>query len=157
MSSPTSSTPLDALFAELSRTGDRQEQSVAQTEVAVRPRVLVIEDDPVIIHLIEHILSRKGFAVEVATDGRQAQALIETASPPSVIVLDVMLPFVGGFELVECIRSRQDWKRVPILMLTSKSQESYVVRAFGAGVDDYVIKPFRPEELVARVKRLAGA
>jgi DNA-binding response OmpR family regulator len=77
-------------------------------------------------------------------------------SPPAVVVLDVMLPFIGGFELVERMRDSPLWTNVPILMLTSKANESYVVRAFGQGVDDYVTKPFRPDELVARVRHLAG-
>jgi len=117
-------------------------------------RVLVVEDDPVVCHLIQHLLARIGLAVEVAEDGRRAQEIVRTQSPPSAVVLDVMLPFVGGFEIVGCVRSEPRWTRVPILMLTSKSQESYVVRAFGAGVNDYVTKPFRPEEFIARVRHL---
>ena len=118
------------------------------------PRALVVEDDPVISHLIEHLLRRRGFAVEVAADGQQADALFDTLPPPAVVILDVMLPFVDGFTLMERLRRTQGWANVPVIMLTSKSQESYVVRAFGAGVNYYVIKPFRPEELEARVRRL---
>ena len=117
-------------------------------------RVLVVEDDPVIAHLIEHILTRNGFVVDLAADGRRAEQMMNTLSPPAVVVLDVMLPFVGGFELVERVRNSELWADVPILMLTSKANESYAVRAFGAGVDDYVTKPFRPDELVARVQHL---
>jgi DNA-binding response OmpR family regulator len=115
---------------------------------------LVVEDDPVIAYLIEHVLTRKGFAVDVAVDGRRAQQML-TQPPPVVVVLDVMLPFVGGFELIEWFRGTPEWAHVPILMLTSKANENYVVRAFGAGVADYMTKPFRPEELAARVRRLA--
>jgi DNA-binding response OmpR family regulator len=117
-------------------------------------RVLVVEDDPVISHLIDHLLRRRGFTVQVASDGHQADELLDTLPPPAVVILDVMLPFVDGFTLVERLRRTPGWASVPVIMLTSKSQESYVVRAFGAGVNDYVIKPFRPEELVARVRRL---
>lgn len=119
--------------------------------------VLVVEDDPVVSKLIDHVLTRRGFAVTLAFDGRQARAIVEASAPPAVIVLDVMLPFVDGFELVASVREQPGWAKVPILMLTSKSHENYVIRAFGAGVDDYVVKPFRPEELAARVKRLAGS
>lgn len=125
-------------------------------EPIVSPRVLVVEDDPVISHLIEHLLTRSGFAVDLATDGREARDMVERSAAPSVVVLDVMLPFVGGFELVERMRRKSGWAKTPILMLTSKSHEGYVVRAFGAGVNDYVTKPFRPEELVARIRHLAG-
>jgi DNA-binding response OmpR family regulator len=120
-------------------------------------RVLVVEDDPVVSHLIDHVLTRTGFAVDLAVDGRQAKQMMDTLPPPSVVVLDVMLPFVGGFELVERVRKTPRWTDVPILMLTSQANESHVVRAFGAGVNDYVTKPFRPDELVARVRRLACA
>jgi DNA-binding response OmpR family regulator len=152
MSSQPSFIELEALLAGVID----PEQAPAAPVAAPPPRVLVVEDDPVMAQLIEHLLARKGFVVEIATDGHQAQTIVDTLAPPSVLVLDVMLPFVGGFQLVEHIRQRKEWAKVPILMLTAKSHESYVVRAFGAGVDDYVTKPFRPEELVARVRRLAG-
>ena len=117
-------------------------------------KVLVVEDDAVISHLIDHVLRRRGFNVQVASDGQQADELLDTLPPPAIVILDVMLPFVDGFTLVERLRRTPGWTSVPVIMLTSKSQESNVVRAFGAGVNDYVIKPFRPEELVARVRRL---
>jgi DNA-binding response OmpR family regulator len=127
------------------------------SEVAAPSRdILVVEDDPVVSGLIDHMLRRRGFAVRVVADGRSANELLDTMDPPAVVVLDVMLPFVDGFELIERIRHTPRWEAVPIIMLTSKSQESYVIRAFEAGVNDYVVKPFRPEEFVARVRRLAG-
>ena len=70
--------------------------------------------------------------------------------------MDVMLPYVSGFELISEIRQTPGWDGVPVIVLTSKSQESDVLRAFDAGVNDYVVKPFRPEEFVARVRRLGG-
>lgn len=140
----------------LHRHKDRQNDVARRVDPTLARRVLVIEDDPVIAYLIEHLLTRKGFVVEIAVDGRRAEQMMNTLSPPAVVVLDVMLPFVGGFELVERMRESPLWADVPILMLTSKANESYVVRAFGAGVDDYVTKPFRPDELVARIQHLAG-
>jgi DNA-binding response OmpR family regulator len=119
--------------------------------------VLVIEDDPVVSRLVEHLLMRRGFTVHVATDGLQAQNLLKTMPAPSVIVMDVMLPYVSGFELISEVRQQAGWGDVPVIMLTSKSQERDVLRAFDAGVNDYVVKPFRPEEFVARVRRLADA
>jgi DNA-binding response OmpR family regulator len=79
--------------------------------------------------------------------------MIEEIVPPELILLDVMLPFIDGFELLEQIRSKQNWSNVPIIMLTSKAQEKNIVRALEAGADDYIVKPFQPEELVARVRR----
>ena len=119
--------------------------------------VLVIEDDPVVSRLVEHLLMRRGFVVHVAADGLHAQSLLKTLSRPAVIVMDVMLPYVSGFELIAEIRQTPGWERVPVIMLTSKSQERDVLRAFDAGVNDYVVKPFRPEEFVARVRRLADS
>lgn len=119
--------------------------------------MLVIEDDPVVSRLVEHLLMRRGFVVHVATDGLQAQNLLKTLPRPTVVVMDVMLPYVSGFELIAEIRQTPGWDGVPVIMLTSKSQERDVLRAFDAGVNDYVVKPFRPEEFVARVRRLADA
>ena len=145
MSSQRSFVAIDAIVTELDR-----------ARAVAPPRVLVVEDDAVIGHLISHLLTRSGFIVELAADGQRAQELLDRVTPPTVVVLDVMLPFVGGFELIERVRAKPQWAKVPILMLSSKSHENYVVRAFGAGVDDYVTKPFRPDELIARVRRLAG-
>lgn len=135
-----------------------QNSSTLVADVAARLRdVLVIEDDPVVSRLVEHLLLRRGFVVHMATDGLQAQALLKTMPRPAVVVMDVMLPYVGGFELIAEIRQMPGWNDVPVIMLTSKSQERDVLRAFDAGVNDYVVKPFRPEEFVARVRRLADA
>jgi DNA-binding response OmpR family regulator len=134
------------------------ESSSTQTADVTAPQlrnVLVIEDDPVVARLVEHLLMRRGFAVHVAADGLRAQSMLQTMARPAVIVMDVMLPYVSGFELIAEIRQTPGWERVPVIMLTSKSQERDVLRAFDAGVNDYVVKPFRPEEFVARVRRLA--
>ena len=135
-----------------------QNSATTVADVAARLRdVLVIEDDPVVSRLVEHLLLRRGFVVHIATDGLQAQALLKTMPRPAVVVMDVMLPYVSGFELISEIRQTPGWDGVPVIMLTSKSQERDVLRAFDAGADDYVVKPFRPEEFVARVRRLAEA
>ena len=128
-------------------------------DLTVQPSrdVLVIEDDPVVSRLVGHLLTRRGFVVHIAADGLQAQALLMTLPRPAVVVMDVMLPYVGGFELIAQIRQTPGWDRVPVIVLTSKSQESDALRAFSVGVNDYVVKPFRPEEFVARVRRLADS
>lgn len=117
-------------------------------------RILVVEDDADISYVIRFMLEREGFAVEVAGDGRQAEARITTGDPPALAVLDVMLPFVDGFQLLRTIRATAGWSAVPVIMLTAKSQEGDIVRALDAGASDYVVKPFQPEELLARVRRL---
>jgi DNA-binding response OmpR family regulator len=114
--------------------------------------VLVVEDDRVIATLVQHLLERRGYAVEVVPDGRAAVDRL-ASDPPGLVVLDVMLPFVDGFELIERIRGTASWRDVPIVMLTVRSQERHVVRALEAGANDYMIKPFKPGELAARIRR----
>lgn len=117
--------------------------------------VMVVEDDQIISSLLRHMLARRGFEVHLAMDGRQATQMVEElAVPPGLVMLDVMLPFVDGFDLITLMRSKNAWKDVPIIMLTSKAQEQNIVRALDAGATDYVVKPFQPEELMARVRHL---
>jgi len=122
----------------------------AQTE----PTAVVVEDDQIIVTLLEHLLSRRGFDVRIALDGRQATDFIDTLPPPALVLLDVMLPYLDGFELIKKIREHATWNQVPIIMLTAKSQEQNIVRALDYGANDYLIKPFRPEELLARIRRV---
>lgn len=121
---------------------------------SIKPAALIVEDDDQISFLLKFILEREGFQVHLARDGKQAQQLIEKLPPPGVVTLDVMLPYADGFQLLGLIRARPEWAEVPVLMLTAKSQEKEVVRALDAGASDYVIKPFKPDELRARVRRL---
>ena len=117
--------------------------------------VVVVEDDQIIATMLEHLLTRRGFKVEMASDGRQATQYIDRAeSAPVLVLLDIMLPYVDGFELITKIRQHATWRDVPIIMLTAKSQEHHIVRALDHGANDYVVKPFRPGELMARVRRV---
>jgi DNA-binding response OmpR family regulator len=116
--------------------------------------VLVVEDNDDIAFLIQFLLESEGFGVELARDGRAAAQVIATMAPPSMVVLDVMLPYTDGFQLLAQIRDRQEWAQVPVMMLTAKSQESEIARAHDAGANDYVVKPFQPSDLLARVRRL---
>jgi CheY-like chemotaxis protein len=124
---------------------------------ASRPVILVVEDDPIVSGLLRHSLTRRGFDVELASDGQQASALIDTLAPPRLVVLDLLLPHTDGIELTSLIRGKPDWNGVPIMMLTAKAQESWMERAHEAGVDDYIVKPFRPDEFVERVRRLVDS
>lgn len=117
------------------------------------PAVLIVEDDQIIATLLEHLLKRRGFVTNWAGDGQQALAFLDTLPPPALVLLDIMLPFLDGFELIQRIRGTAGWEDTPIIMLTSKTQERNVVRALDAGASDYVVKPFQPEELMARVRR----
>ncbi len=110
-------------------------------------RVLVVEDDPSTRALVARVLAGAGYAIIEATDGAQALDLLARADP-ALVVLDVGLPGVDGFEV--CRRLRRD-SRVPILMLTGHVAEEDVLRGFELGVDDYLTKPFSPRVLAARV------
>ena len=90
-----------------------------------------------------------------AADGQAAHELIDGGgSVADLALLDIMLPYVDGFQLISRIRGNARWKDVPILMLTAKSQEHDVIRALDAGADGYMTKPFRPGEIMARIRRL---
>ena len=98
------------------------------------------------------MLERGGYRVELATDGHAAQVRIEAGEPPAVMLLDVMLPHVDGLQLVTLLRRQPAWASVPVLMLSAKAQERDVARALQAGATDYIVKPFQPQDLLARVR-----
>lgn len=122
-------------------------------ETTVGQRVLVIEDEPHVQQLLEFFLEGEGFEVSIVGTGGDALALLD-GSPPSAVVLDVMLPHVDGVEILRRIRAHPPWESVPVLMLTAKGDEEDVVGAFDAGADDFVTKPFQLDALVARLRRL---
>lgn len=116
--------------------------------------VLIVEDDLVIARLLSTWLTQRGFNVEILSNGREAIENIEASSPPKLVFLDIVMPYADGFEVLSQMRANKSWKKVPIIMLTSKSSEANIVRAFEAGANDYVTKPFKPAELMARMSRL---
>lgn len=120
---------------------------------ATEGKILLAEDDADIAYLVRYILEREGYTVMLARDGRDAEAQI-AGDPPALAVLDVMMPFKDGFELLRLIRKHPAWAKVPVIMLTARTMESDIVRALDAGANDYMVKPFQPEELRARVRRL---
>jgi DNA-binding response OmpR family regulator len=125
-----------------------------ETESNPTPLVLVVEDDDHIAQVLRFMLERQAYRVVHLADGRAASEHIRNATErPDLVLLDVMLPYVDGFELVQLARARSDWADVPVLMLTAKNTERDTVRALDAGANDFVIKPFQPNELLARVRR----
>lgn len=120
-------------------------------------RALVIEDSEHTAYLLAFMLERAGYDVTTVGNGRDAQMLLAGSRTTDVILLDLMLPYVDGFQLLMQIRESPEWRSVPVLVLSRKSLESDVVRAFELGADDYVTKPFRPQELLARIRRLTLA
>lgn len=113
-------------------------------------RILVVDDDLHIRENLKRLLSYEGYSVALAADHREAFSQIEE-SPPDLVVLDLMLPGVDGLEICRRIRQTSD---VPILMLTAKGTLSDKVDGLDSGADDYLVKPFLPDELMARIRAL---
>lgn len=117
-------------------------------------RVLVAEDEPNIIESLTFLLERAGFQVDVETDGQEA---LNTAlsSPPHVLVLDVMLPSLDGYEVLRRLRADQRCADLPVLMLTAKGQREDRETALDCGADLFITKPFANSEIVSAVESLA--
>jgi two-component system phosphate regulon response regulator PhoB len=113
-------------------------------------RILVVDDEPDITALVAYHLARSGYRVSTATNGSDALKAIKTEHP-SLVVLDLMLPGLSGYEVIEQVRREPATAELPVLMLTARKDEVDRVRGFTLGADDYLTKPFSPQELVLRV------
>ncbi len=111
-------------------------------------KILVVDDDENLRRLVAAYLESEGYEVEEAADGPSAMAAVERAEP-QLVVLDLMLPGMGGLDVARRIRAK---RTTPILMLTARGSEDDMLQGFEAGADDYLVKPFSPKVLVARVK-----
>lgn len=117
--------------------------------------VLIVEDDEFTSELLKFLLEREQYAVHLASNGHAARAFMENNEPPTMVLLDVMLPFVSGLELLRLMRAKPGWEATRIIMLTAKSVGNDIARALDSGADDYLVKPFKPEELYARLRRFS--
>jgi DNA-binding response OmpR family regulator len=111
-------------------------------------KILVVDDEPIVTEVIERYLRREGYEVKVAADGPRGLELAR-AIAPDLVVLDVMLPKLDGLEVCRILRAEGN---IPIILLTARGEESDRILGLGLGADDYVVKPFSPGELVARIK-----
>jgi DNA-binding response OmpR family regulator len=111
-------------------------------------RVLVVDDEPMVREVVTRYLERDGFKVDAAEDGAEALRLA-AARRPHLVILDLMLPTIGGLDVLAALRERTD---VPVIVLTARSDEGDRVLGLELGADDYVVKPFSPRELAARVR-----
>ncbi len=121
--------------------------------MTTKPKILVVDDEPDAVELIEFNLKANGYEVATAADGEEALQKAR-AILPNLIILDLMLPEVDGMEVCKILRRDQRTQSIPIIMLTAKAAEIDRVLGLELGADDYVTKPFSPRELVLRVKRL---
>jgi two-component system phosphate regulon response regulator PhoB len=127
----------------------RQVQGVTETS-AVAERVLVVDDEPDIVALVAYHLAKSGYTVSTATSGPEGLA-VARRDKPSIIVLDLMLPGLSGLEVMEELRGDATTSRIAVLMLTARREESDRIKGLTLGADDYLTKPFSPQELVLRV------
>ena len=115
--------------------------------------ILVVDDDPVILQLLQVNFEMEGFIVITAADGREGVDRTR-ADRPDIVVSDVMMPKMSGIELVAELKADPDTADIPVLLLTAKAQQADIGAGIDAGADDYVTKPFEPLDLVDRVNRL---
>jgi len=115
------------------------------------PLILIVEDEPPLVEMLKYNFESAGFRTSVATDGQEALFQAEELTP-DLILLDWMLPEYSGIEICRKLRDRDATKSVPIIMLTARSEEDDRILGLNSGADDYVVKPFSPKELVARVQ-----
>jgi two-component system phosphate regulon response regulator PhoB len=119
----------------------------------VKPRILVVDDEPEAVELVEFNLKQAGYAVMTAADGAEALKKVR-GQTPDLVVLDVMLPEMDGFEICKALRLDPATAKIPIIMLTAKAAEIDRVLGLELGADDYLTKPFSPRELLLRIKKI---
>jgi DNA-binding response OmpR family regulator len=124
-------------------------------DVADKRTVLVADDELDLCELVTYRLTRSGYDVVQAHDGEQALQLA-LEQPPDLAVLDIMMPKLDGYELTRKLRVDERTRTMPIILLTALAQDADVAHGFEAGADDYIRKPFNPDELLARVRAVLG-
>ena len=118
---------------------------------AVMSRVLIVDDDELLLELLRFKLESRGYDVVSAEDGEAALARV-AAEPPDLIVLDMMMPGLDGLVVLQRLKQSQATSAIPVVMLTARKQQDDIVRALKLGAREYLVKPFMPEELLARMK-----
>jgi two-component system phosphate regulon response regulator PhoB len=117
----------------------------------LQPTILIVEDEPPLVELLTYNLDKAGMLTRIARDGEEALLAIEE-SKPDLVLLDWMLPYVSGIEICRRIRRDPETRDLPIILLTARGEEDDRVRGLEVGADDYVVKPFSPSELIARIR-----
>jgi two-component system, OmpR family, alkaline phosphatase synthesis response regulator PhoP len=116
-------------------------------------KILAVDDEKHIVRLVQVNLERQGYEVVTAFDGKEALQKVEEERP-DLVVLDVMMPYMDGFEVLQNLRRNPSTREIPVIMLTAKAQDADVFKGWQSGVDCYLTKPFNPMELISFVKRI---
>ncbi|MBI3710729.1 MAG: response regulator, partial [Proteobacteria bacterium] len=119
----------------------------------MKPQILIVEDETALVELVRYNLEAADYAVAVAADGEEALRAIAEGRP-DLVILDWMLPLVSGLEVCRQLRRKPETRSLPVIMLTARGEETDRIRGLETGADDYITKPFSPNELVARVRAL---
>ena len=129
-----------------------------RTSSVAEPRhVLVVDDEPHIGRIIKTKLEHGPFRVTLAYDGQQALDALDAHGDVALVVLDLMMPFLDGLEVLERMRARPEWERIPTVVLTAAGEERYQRKALSLGASEFLTKPFSPKKLFQRVSELSGA
>lgn len=118
-----------------------------------KKKIVLAEDNSTLSLLLKFRLEKEGFELLIAKDGKEAVELIEQHKP-DLILTDIMMPFMSGLEVISHVRNKLGMQEVPIIVFSAAGQEEMVLKAFNLGANDFMGKPFSPNELVIRVKRL---
>lgn len=116
-------------------------------------KVLVVDDEPAILMSLDFLMKKEGYNVFIARDGEEALTIIKK-EVPDLIVLDIMMPNVDGYEVCKYVKNTTEYKNIKVIFLSAKTKQSDIDKGFSLGADDYMVKPFSTKELVKRVKQL---
>ncbi len=118
-----------------------------------QPRIVVADDDPIVVRFLTSVFQSEGFEVQGAEDGERALQMIRE-NRPDIVILDLGMPFLDGFEVCRQVRQSAETSHLPVIILSMRDKEQDALRAFELGASDYVRKPFNALELVARARKL---
>ncbi|MFC1541103.1 response regulator transcription factor [Candidatus Latescibacterota bacterium] len=116
-------------------------------------KIVLAEDEAHIARLITFKLEREGYELHWEADGGSALEKVREIIP-DLVILDIMMPVMDGYEVLKHIKEDDSLKEIPVIMLTAKSQEQDIIKGFNLGSEDYIVKPFKPAELAARIKKI---
>jgi len=116
-------------------------------------KILIADDEANIVTSLEYLMEKSGYEVRTARNGIEAISLVESFLP-DVVLLDVMMPYMSGYEVCQAIRQRDDWQNIKIVMLSAKGREAEVNKGLSIGADTYITKPFSNHELIEKINGL---